>query len=174
MSSSIRASRAVTTVCLSAVILFGVSATANADPTDNQANTDKLFALLSAGYTAADCQASKPYPEDPFLARLGCGPNGQPNGPVSAIYSLYGSAADLNKTFNVYVNSGAPVPCPGTTDPGPMAWQGGMVICATSNQQPDEGAPILTWTKNADLLVVTAKPKGRDLAALYAWWLPAR
>ena len=40
-------------------------------------------------------------------------------------------------------------------------------------QQPDEGAPILTWTKNADLLVVTAKPKGRDLAALYAWWLTA-
>jgi len=96
-----------------------------------------------------------------------------PTVPFSAIFSLYGSAADLNKTFDVYVNSGAPVPCPGATDPGPMAWQGGMVLCATSHQQPDEGARMLTWTKNADL-VVTAKPKGRDLAALYDWWLTAR
>lgn len=154
-------------------MLFGVSATAIADPTD-KANTDKLFALLSAGYTPADCQAGKPYPEDPFLARLGCGRNGQPDGPVSAIYSLYANPADLNKTFNSYVNSGTPVPCPGTTDPSPMPWQAGMVLCATSNQRPDQGAPVLTWTKDADLLVVTAKPKSRDLAALYGWWLTAR
>jgi len=82
MSSLIRASRAVTTLCLSAVTLFGVSATATGDPTDNWANTDELFALLPAGYTPADCQSSKRYTEDPFLARLGCGPNGQPDGPV--------------------------------------------------------------------------------------------
>ena len=121
MSTLIRAARAMTILCLSAVILFGVSATATADPTDNQANNDKLFALLSVGYTPADCQAGKQYPEDSFLARLGCGPNSQPGGPAGAIYSLYGSAADLNKTFNAYVNSGDPLACPGTTNPGPVA-----------------------------------------------------
>jgi hypothetical protein len=67
MSSLIRAARAMAVVCFSAVILFGLSATATADPTDNQADNDKLFALLSAGYSPADCKASKPYPEDPFL-----------------------------------------------------------------------------------------------------------
>jgi hypothetical protein len=174
MSTLIRAARAMAAVCLFAVIGLGESPTATADPTDNQANNDKLSGLLSGGYIPAECQASKPYPEDPFLARLGCGSNDLPGGPVSAIYSLYGSVADLNNSFNIYVNSGTPVPCPGTTGPGPSAWQGGMVLCATSNQQPDEGAPFIAWTRNADLLVVSAKPKGRDLAPLYAWWLTAR
>jgi hypothetical protein len=171
MFTLIRAARAITIVCLSAVTLFGVSATATADPADNQANDDKLFALISRGYTPADCQASKPYPQDPFLARLGCGPNSQPGGPVGAIYSLYASTADLNNTFDNYVNSGAPLACPGTTDPGPTAWQSGMVVCSTA-RGPSEGAPMLSWTKAGDLLVVSAM--GSDLDSLYAWWLTAR
>ncbi len=163
MSTLSRAARA-TILCLSAVILFGVSATATADPTDDQANNDKLFALLSGGYTPADCQAGKQYPQDPFLARLGCGPNSQPGGPAGAIYSLYGNAADLNKTFNIYVNSGTPLACPGATSPGPVPWQGGSVVCTTA-RGPDDGAPMLSWTKTADLLVVSAR--GRDLASVY-------
>jgi serine/threonine kinase PknH len=174
MSTLIRAARAMTIVCLSAVIGFGQSPTATADPTGTQSNNDKLLGLLSGGYIPAECQASKPIPGDPFLARQGCGPNDLPGGPSSAIYSLYGSVADLNNSFNVAVNSGTPVPCPGTTGPGPIAWQGGMVLCATSNQESDTGAPFMAWTRNADLLMVSAKPKGRDLAPLYAWWLTAR
>ena len=172
MSTLMRAARAVNLVCLSAAILFGVSATATADPTDNQANNDKLFAMLSGGYTPTDCQASRQYPEDPFLARLGCGPNNQPGGPLRAVYSVYGSVADLDEAFNLIVGSGDPVPCPGTTDPGPIAWQGGIVLCATSHTQVDAGVPMLAWTKGADLLVVNVT--GRDVAALYAWWLTAR
>ena len=156
------------TVCLSAVTLFGTSATATADPTDNQANSDKLFALLSGGYTAADCQAGKQYPEDPFLARLGCGRNSQPGGPNAATYSLYGNVADLNKAFGLY---GAAIPCPGTTDPGPTAWQGGTVKCG-HDFYPHTSLYMLTWTKDADLVVVNAE--GPDLASLYAWWLSAR
>jgi hypothetical protein len=45
------------------VTLFVTSAQAAADPTDARADNDKLFALLSGGYTAADCQAGKQYPE---------------------------------------------------------------------------------------------------------------
>ena len=174
MVALIQSTRVTTIAGLCAITCFGMAAPATAEPTDNQANNDKLVALLSGGYTSADCQASKLYPEDPFVARLACGPNSQSGGPVNAIYSLYGSVADLNKTFNVYVHLGAPVPCPGSTQPGPTAWPGGMVVCSASNQRLDEGALSLTWTRSADLLVVTAKPNGRDLASLYDWWLTAR
>ena len=46
-----------------------------------------------------------------------------------------------------------------------------MMVCSTA-RGPDEGAPMLSWTKTVDLLVVSAR--GRDLASLYAWWLTAR
>src|SRR5262245_54732878 len=108
----------MTAGCVSVIAFCSTSAPATADPTDNQANNDKLFALLSGGYTPADCAAGKQYPEDPFLARLGCGPNSQPGGPISATYSLYGNPADLNKAFDV--NIAAPLACPGATDPGPI------------------------------------------------------
>jgi hypothetical protein len=168
MFTFVQSARAITAACVSLVTFSGTSATASADPTDNQANNDKLFALLSGGYTPADCHAGKQYPEDPFLARLGCGRNSQPCGPSAATYSLYGNIANLNKTFNLY---GASIPCPGTSDPRPVAWQGGMVKCG-HDIYPQQSQSMLTWTKDADLLVVNAE--GPDLASLHAWWLTAR
>jgi serine/threonine-protein kinase len=166
MFTFVQMARAMTAACVSVVSFIGVSATASADPTDTQANNDKLFALLSGGYTPADCKAGKQYPQDPFLARLGCGR--KPGGPNAVTYSLYGNIADLNKTFNLY---GASIPCPGTTDPGPIAWQGGKMKCG-HDFYPQQSQPMLTWTRDADLVVVNAE--GPDLASLYAWWLTAR
>jgi hypothetical protein len=168
MFTFVQGARAMTAACVSAVAFFGTSATATADPTNNQADNDKLFALLSGGYTPADCKAGKQYPEDPFLARLGCGRNSRLGGPNAATYSLYGNVADLNKTFNLY---SASIPCPGTTDPGPIAWQGGRVECG-HDFYPQQSQSMLTWTKDADLVVVNAE--GPDIASLYAWWLSAR
>jgi len=168
MFTLVQGARAMTAMCVCLPTFFGTSATAAADPTDNQANNDKLFALLSGGYTRADCQAGKQYPEDPFLARLGCGRTSRPGGPDAATYSLYGNIADLNKTFDRY---GASIPCPGTTDPGPIAWPGGMVKCG-HDFYPQQSLSMLTWTKDADLVVVNVE--GPDLSALYAWWLSAR
>jgi serine/threonine kinase PknH len=168
MSTFVQGARAMTAVCVSAVAFFGASATASADPADNQANNDKLFALLSGGYTPGDCQAGKQYAEDPFLARLGCGLNSQPGGPNAATYSLCGNIADLNKAFNQY---GSAIPCPGTTDPGPIPWQGGMMKC-THDIYPQTSGFALTWTKDADL--VLANVDGADLTDLYGWWLSAR
>jgi hypothetical protein len=37
---------------------------------------------------------------------------------------------------------------------------------------PHTSQSMLTWTKDADLVVVNAE--GADLASLYAWWLTAR
>ncbi|MFI5510027.1 hypothetical protein ACIA48_21380 [Mycobacterium sp. NPDC051804] len=166
MSTLIRAARAATISCLAVVMLVGVSPTATADPADNQANNDKLFGLLSGGYTPADCQASKQYAEDPFLARLGCGPNSREGGPTGATYSLYGSLDDLNSVFSRKL--GDPIACSEGTGPGPVAWDGGMVVCSYNSRSGN----ALMWTKTADLLVVVAS--GRDTASLYDWWLSAR
>src|SRR5246127_358198 len=100
---------AMTAACVSVVPPVATSLTAIADPADNQANNDKLFALLSGGYTPGDCKAGKQYAEDPFVARLGCGPSSQAGGPSAATYSLYGNIADLDKAFNQY---GSAIPCP--------------------------------------------------------------
>jgi serine/threonine-protein kinase len=159
---------AMTAGCVSAMAFCGTSAPATADPIDDQANNDKLFALLPGGYTPADCAAGKQYLEDPFLARVGCGPNSQPGGPIMATYSLYGNPADLNKVFNL--NIADPLPCPGTTDPGPISWSGGMVKCGSP--YPHLGGVMLTWTRDADLLIAIVQSS--DLASLYAWWLAAR
>src|ERR1700739_1387465 len=118
------AGTAMTAACVSAIAFCGTPATAPADPTDNQANSDKLFAVLSGGFTPADCQAGPQSPQDPFLARVFCHHQHVSGGPYGAIYSLYGNPADLSQAFNQY---GAPIPCPGATDPGPIHWQCGMM-----------------------------------------------
>lgn len=165
MSILITAARFVAIACLLVVTLIGGSTTATAQP-DDQANNDKLFAMLSGGYTPADCQAGKQYPEDPFLARLGCGPNSQEGGPTGATYSLYGSAADMNTVFTRRL--GDPIACSETTGAGPVAWPGGMVQCSHNSR----AGTALSWTRDTDLLVVVAS--GPDVASLYNWWLTAR
>ncbi|MDT5255793.1 MAG: hypothetical protein QOD10_873 [Mycobacterium sp.] len=167
MFNLIRAARATTVACLSAVTILGVSATATAQPGDNKANNDKLFAMLSGGYTPPYCVAGKLY--DAAIARLGCGP--LPGGPSGSVWSLYSNVADANNDFGKLANSGSPLPCPGTTDTAPVAWPGGMVSCRTA-RGPNDGAPTLAWSRSADSLVVSAS--GHDLAALYSWWLGAR
>jgi hypothetical protein len=46
-----------------------------------------------------------------------------------------------------------------------------MVKCGR-DFYPQQSLSTLTWTADADLVVVNAE--GPDLAALYAWWLSAR
>jgi hypothetical protein len=67
-------------------------ATATADPADNKANNDKLFALLSGGFTPADCQAQGGLkPTDPILAHISCH-RPIPGGPYAVDYTLYGNS----------------------------------------------------------------------------------
>jgi hypothetical protein len=164
------ATRAIAAVFSSAAMLFVAMTTATADK-GSQADIDKLISLLSGGYIPTDCIVGNQYPQDPFLARLGCGENSRPGGPRGAIYSLYGGGADLYDAFGHYVHSGSPLTCPGQSAPGPIPWEGGMVVCTTA-RGPDDGAPTLSWTNAANLMAATAT--GRDLASVYAWWLTAR
>jgi hypothetical protein len=159
------AGTAVTAACVSAVAFCGTPATATADPTDNQANNDKLFALLSGGFTPADCQAQGGVkPSDPFLAHIACH-RSIPGGPYAADYTLYGNPPNVNEPFNYPA-----IPCPGSTDAGPIPWQGGMMKCA-HNVYPASSGFVVTWTRDADFVVANAF--GVDLAALYGWWLGA-
>jgi len=163
MSTLSRAATAAAVVSLSAATVFGSSATASAGPIN-----DKLLSLLSAGYTPAACTLAEPPSEqDPYRSRFNCGPNAMPGGPRSAVYSLYGSGAELTEALQAYSYAGAPLACPGQVDPGPIGWQNGLVVCTTT-----EGTPTLTWTKPTELLAVSAS--GPDIASLYAWWLTVR
>jgi serine/threonine-protein kinase len=161
--------QAIAVCCLFTAVLFGGSAPAAADPTTDRAHNDELAGLIPAG--SADCQVGQQYPEDPFLARLGCGQNSQPGGPYGAVYSLYGSPADMDAAFGRLAGSGSPVACPGAADAQPVSWGGGMVVCTTA-RGPREGAPTVSWTKASNLFVGSAS--GGDLDSLYAWWLGAR
>jgi hypothetical protein len=157
---------AMTATCVLVVTSVAASLPASADPADNQANNDKLFALLSGGFTPADCQAQGGLkPTDPVLAHVSCHRH-IPGGPYAVDYSLYGNPPDVTKPFNY-----PSIPCPGTTDPAPIPWQGGMMKCA-HNVYPASSGFVVTWTRDADLVVANAY--GVDLAGLYSWWLAAR
>lgn len=168
MLTFVQGARAITAACVCAVTFLGGSPTATADPAANQANNDKLFAMLSGGFTPADCQAGPQSAHDSFLARVFCHHQHVSSGPYGAIYSLYGNPADLSQAFNQY---GAPIPCPGTTDPAPVPWQGGTMKC-THDIYPQTSGFALTWTRDADLVLVNVD--GADLTDLYGWWLAAR
>ena len=168
MFDLIKTAHATAIGCAATLTLLGVSATAAADP-DNAASNDTLTALIQSG--SGSCQVGKPYPEDPFLARLGCGQSTQHGGPYGAVYSLYGSPGDVDSAFGRLAGSGRPIPCPGAAGPEPVSWGGGMVVCTTA-AGPSDGAPTVSWSKTADLFVGSAM--GSDLAALYTWWLAAR
>lgn len=163
--------KATTVVCLSTTPLLGLTGTAAAEPAD-PANNDRVFALLPGGYPPGECSASDLYAEDPFIARVGCGPNTDPGGPVGATYSLYANPGDLDVVFNQAASSGDPTACPGASAAGPAAWPGGMVACTILNGGPGHGSPMVSWTNAADALMVAAR--GTDLGSLYSWWLTAR
>jgi serine/threonine kinase PknH len=169
MLSLIRATKTLAVAGFAAAAALGVSVPAAAQPDADPANNDKLFAMLAGGYTPAHCVASKL--SDAAIARLGCGPNGQPGAPSGAIYSLYPNVGEMNKAFDSLARSGDAVPCPGSNTAGPIPWGGGMVSCETL-RGPAQGAPMVAWTRSGDLLVASAR--GQDIAALYNWWLNGR
>ena len=169
MFELMQTARAIAIGCISAATLLGFSATAAADPTDTDASNEKLAGLIPPG--SGDCQVSKQYPEDPFLARLGCGQRSQPGGPHGATYSLYGSPADVDTTFGRLAGSGNPVPCPGAAGPEPVSWGGGMVVCTTAAAR-SRARRLCRGPRPR--ICLSGSAMGNDLAALYTWWVAAR
>ena len=129
----------------------------------------RLYAVLPRAYTSNNCSPADS-PNSQALATVECKKTSDPDSPTYAAFSLYPSAAALEKAFNNGVSEDTVTPCPhGGDSPGSWHTQAapkipsGSVLCGTYNNGPD-----LLWTQNKDLLI--GDIQGPDINALYRFW----
>jgi serine/threonine kinase PknH len=132
----------------------------------------RLLSLLPAGYPSDTCKTADP-PKG-ALAAVFCGQNIDPDGPISAAYTLYPDRATLRSAFDRLVQLSAVIVCPGRIQ-SPGAWHhvdspdtpAGMVLCAAT-----QGTPTIGWTNDTQLLigVVQSVPQGPPIDPLFGWW----
>lgn len=174
----VNAAPAVAAASVIGLFALGFSATASAVPptpsptpatTATMADANKLTGLLSRGYTASNCTPAAL--TDSVLAVVDCGQNSQPNGPVTARYTLYGSPDDMSSHLGSVTSDDVVKAC-SPNAATPESWhynatpdqQAGLVSCGSYN-----GTPELVWTNSANSLLAVAQ--GPDVEALYQWWL---
>ncbi|WP_322861542.1 protein kinase [Mycobacterium europaeum] len=133
----------------------------------------RLIGMLPRGYPPGTC---KPIAApSAALAKVSCGTNSDPDGPVSATYLLFPDENSARAAFDQIVQAATVVECPGRIQsPGP--WHrnatpdktSGMLVCGTQQENP-----MVAWTDDAELLVgvVNGQPQGPTLDQLYAWWM---
>lgn len=129
----------------------------------------ELAGMLPAGYPPGTCTPS-PLADPTAAAVLSCGPNADPGGPVSATYSLARTPQALQAALQHVIGSAHAVICPGNIR-SPGAWRHlatpnvvqGTLMCAI-----DAAGPVLAWTNDPHLLLVTARSPSLD--QLYTWW----
>ena len=146
--------------------------TANADPpgaTATPENMQKLYGLLSQGYTPQDC--------DPLdlvgnqVAALDCGLNAEADGFLGVTYGLYTDAASLHSAFTDLIGQYKLVTCPGLK-PSPTTWHyddtpgapAGSLACGE-----DDTLSSVIWTDDANLMLAFADSFDY-IAPLYEWW----
>ena len=140
--------------------------------TEDEAARSHLLRLLPPGYPGGACEATPP-PEG-AVATVSCSKNADPDGPVSATYTLVGEKAALQTAFGSFVGDSTVLVCPGNIQsPGP--WRrnatpqivAGTLFCGMHDNQP-----TVAWTDEAKLIlsVVRSAPGGPNLDQLYAWW----
>lgn len=152
-------------------------APAAATPTTTGESSDdermhRLLDTLPAGYPPDRCHGLDA-PAD-ALAKVDCGRNTDPGGPVSATYTVATDKAALTEAFDQTVRGLRVVNCPNNIQsPGP--WRrnatpqqsAGMLVCGF-----DQDRPTVAWSTDSALLlsVVHGDAAGPDLPQLYAWW----
>ncbi len=148
------------------------STTAVTTPSRTDAARVQLRGLLPRGYPPGAC---RDVPAGPGArARVQCGPNTDPGGPLSASYTLLTDRAALDVAFADVVGAAKQVNCPGNIQsPGP--WRrnatpdrtAGMLFCGLTG-----GRPTVAWTTEAALLLssVQSEPQGPTFEQLYGWW----
>lgn len=159
-----RSSVAVQLVCTSAL---GCAAPAAADPTPDE---QKLYGLLSKGYTPQDCHLLAPAGNQ--TASLSCDVNADPGGPFGSTYALYRDPGALQAAFFAAIGDSTLVPCPGVNQ-SPTVWhlQGAPDQTAGSIACSDNGhLSEVLWTKNSDLLLGRVDSVD-EIPRLYQWWL---
>jgi hypothetical protein len=145
---------------------------APATPTSNDEDEAKLKRLLPRGYSPDSCEVVAP-PKN-SLAQVNCARNTDPDGPLSATYTLASDKAALDAVFTNTMQAAERVNCPGNIQsPGP--WRrnatpetvSGMLFCGLR-----KGQPTVVWTDDARLVLyaVQSGPQGPTFPALYAWW----
>ncbi|MBO0678187.1 serine/threonine protein kinase [Mycolicibacterium sp. S2-37] len=105
------------------------------------------------------------------VAAVTCGPTSPSSGQQTAYFALFADADDLDRAFDDVIADDELTACPNSDD-SPTNWDyedtpdevAGSLACGTY-----EGFADIVWTRNADLLLGTAK--GRHLDRLYDWWL---
>jgi serine/threonine kinase PknH len=132
----------------------------------------RLSGLLPAGYPPDTCRSI--VPPKGAIAAVSCPQNVDPDGPLSAIYTLYPDIATVRSAFDQIVRTSAVIVCPGRIQ-SPGAWHhvanpdtpSGMVLCAAT-----QGNPTIAWTNDSELLVsvVQSDPQGPAIDQLFAWW----
>jgi hypothetical protein len=140
--------------------------TSPASPDDIQ----KLFGLLSKGYSPADC-----HPQDPEgnqLVEIDCDINSDSGGPISARYALYRDAGSLQSAFSSAIAEDELVACPGINkSPGEWHFQGspdqtaGSIACGYLDTLSQ-----VVWTNDANLMLGATESLD-DVPRHFQWWL---
>lgn len=147
-------------------------ATATPIPTSRAGDEARLMQMLPPGYPPGSCEPVDA-PES-TLAQVNCARNIDPDGPLSAVYTLVGDREALDAAFTAEMQAANQVVCPGNIQsPGP--WRrnatpekvSGTLFCGLR-----EGRPTVIWTDEDRLLVsaVESGPDGPTFPQLYAWW----
>ncbi|MGE2688269.1 hypothetical protein [Mycolicibacterium pulveris] len=146
--------------------------TTSPEPTARPDDEARLMQMLPRGYPPGSCEAVDA-PER-VLAQVNCAENIDPDGPLTAVYTLVEDRAALDAAFHDAMRTATQVVCPGNIQsPGP--WRrnaspdrvSGTLFCGLR-----EGQPTVIWTDDERLLVsaVESGPQGPTFPQLYAWW----
>ena len=133
-------------------------------------DTEKLFGLLSKGYSPDDCQ-----PQDPVgnqLAAIDRSLNLDSGGPVSASYALYRDAGSLKSAFSSAIAQDKLAACPGiNTSPGEWHYQGtpdqtaGSIACGYVDTLSE-----VVWTNDTNIVLASTQSLD-DVPRHFQWWL---
>jgi len=142
-------------------------------PPPSPADIERVRRALPPGYAPDSCPPAA-VPEDGGVATLACGRNGDPGGPVSGSYTVFGDRTSLYAAVDRAVAASGQMNCPGNIQsPGPWRRNAapdrevGTLFCGTRDQNP-----VVIWSDTERLMLTTVQgaPEGPDLVALYGWW----
>lgn len=155
------------------------SSTSSEESTDTSSNespqpnngdaTSQLMGLLPPGFDSSNCSPAQQGVAD-AVATVDCTRNSRSNGPTSARFALFSDQSTLDSKFQIFVSEDQMQECPGgiqspgdwhyNNDPNTVA---GHIACGTY-----KGAPDLTWTQNAEMML--GNIQGRSIDSLYNYW----
>jgi hypothetical protein len=142
-------------------------------PPPSPEDIERVRRALPPGYAPDVCPPAA-VAEDGGIATLACGRNGDPGGPVSGLYTVFGDRTSLYAAVDRAVAASGQMNCPGNIQsPGPWRRNAaperevGTLFCGTRDQNP-----VVIWSDTERLMlnIVQGAPEGPDLVALYGWW----